>query len=115
MIQAFQFYTQLLFNLYTDSHYVFRLFPAIETTIINYDKTSINDLLLQLQELVQSRLASYFIDHFQANTQLPGPLVESHRATDVLTHVVVLGPISEARSSHALHHQNPQALHHQFK
>lgn len=95
------------FNLYTDSHYDFRLFPAIETTIINYDKTSINDLLLQLQELVQSRLASYFIGYFQANTQLPGLLVDGHRAADLSTHVVVLGPVSEARASHALHHQNP--------
>lgn len=57
----------------------------------------------------------YFIGHFQANTQLPGPLVEGHRAADLLTHVVVLGPVSEAWSSHALHHQNPQAQCYQFK
>lgn len=113
MIQAFQLYTQP-FNLYTDSHYIFRLFPAIETAIINHDKTSTNDLLLQLQELVQTRLALYFIGHLWAHTQLPGPLVESNCAADLLTHLVVSDPVSEAWASYALHHQNSQALRYQF-
>lgn len=114
MIQAFQLYTQP-FNLYSYSQYVFRLFPAIKTAIINHDKTSINDLLLPLQELVQNTLVLYFIGHLWAHTQLPGPLVEGNSAADLLTHLVVSDPVSQAWASNALHHQNSQELRYQFK
>lgn len=106
MIKAFELCKEAL-NLYTDSHYIFNLFPNIKTTVINMDKSSINALLLQLQSLVQARTSSYFIGHLPA--QLPGPPVQGNRQVDVLIHLVV-NPTEKAIASHQLHHQNSQAL-----
>lgn len=91
------------------------LFHVNNHAIINHDKTSINDLLLQLQELVQNRLVLYFIGHLWAHTQLPGSLVDGNCAADLLTHLEVSDPVSEARTSYALRHQNSQELRYQLK
>lgn len=62
VIQVFSHYSSIPFNLYTDSQYVYRLFPVIEIVLINADEATINSLLQKLQQLVRQRSSPYLWD-----------------------------------------------------
>ena len=71
------------FNLYTDSKYVVHLFPDIETALIS-GNSKIISLLLQLQNIIQSRKKN-FIGHIRGHTVLPGLLASGNAMADLLT------------------------------
>ena len=103
------------FNLYSDSQYVVRLFPHIETAVLPKNKTTIFYLLTKLQQQIWKRNRAYFIGHIRAHSGLPGPLNALNDLVDSLTKVTVASAFEEARASHSLHHQNATALRYQFQ
>lgn len=108
VILAFETFPQP-FNLYTDSKYVANLFPAIETALLS-GKSPILPLLQQLQMVIQQRKEKFYIGHIRGHSGLPGPLAHGNAMADLLTQAPIIGSVSEAQSSHALHHQNARAL-----
>ena len=61
------------FNLYSDSQYIVRLFPHIETAVLPENKTTIFHLLTKLQQQIRKRNKIFFIGHIRAHSRLPGP------------------------------------------
>ena len=82
------------FNLYTDSKYVVHLFPDIETALIS-GNSKIISLLLQLQNIIQSRKRKKFIGHIRGHTGLPGPLDSGNAMTDLLMKEHVIASMVE--------------------
>lgn len=101
------------FNLYTDSLYIVKLFPAIETATLSNSST-IAQRLLELQMLIHNRTSPFFIGHIRGHTNLPGPLSEGNALADQLTKNLVFTAIQDATDSHKQHHQNAAALQKQF-
>ena len=71
VIFAFKTVTQP-FNLYTDSLYIVKLFPAIETATLSFSSKIIHRLQ-ELQYLIHNRTSHLFIDHIHGHSNLPGP------------------------------------------
>ena len=115
VIEAFVMFAEEKFNLYSDSQYVVRLFPHIETAVLPENKTAIFHLLTKLQQQIWKRSRAYFIGHIRAHSGLPGPLNALNDLADSLTKVTVASAFEEARASHSLHHQNATALRYQFQ
>ena len=115
VIEAFVMFAEEEFNLYSDSQYVVRLFPHIETAVLPENKTAIFHLLTKLQQQIWKRSRAYFIGHIRAHSGLPGPLNALNDLADSLTKVTVASAFEEARASHSLHHQNATALRYQFQ
>lgn len=63
IIFAFQHTQGSPFNLYTDSQYIVRLFPNIETASLLQHKTTIFPLLNHLQKLPHQRELPFFVGH----------------------------------------------------
>jgi hypothetical protein len=92
------------FNLYSDSQYVVRLFPHIETAVLPENKTvilpenkrAIFHLLTKLQQQIWKRSRAYFIGHIRAHSGLPGPLSALNDLADSLTRVTVAPAFEEA-------------------
>ena len=74
VVQAFAMIADEEFNLYSDSQYVVRLFPHIETVVLLENKTTIFHLLSKLQQQIWKRNKIFFTGHFCAHSGLPGPL-----------------------------------------
>ena len=55
VIEAFVMFAEEEFNLYSDSQYVVRLFPHIETAVLPENKTAIFHLLTRLQQQIWKR------------------------------------------------------------
>ena len=102
------------FNLYSDSQYVTRLFPAIETVVLSPSSTIVS-LLQQLQQVIRKRTAKYFVGHIRSHSGLPGPLTKGNAEVDLLTKTYIFSNIELAIKSHNQHHQNSKALRYQFK
>lgn len=100
------------FNLYTDSKYIFNLFPEIETTVLS-PRTKIYLKLKQLQESIQQRQNKYFIGHVRGHSGLPGPIAQGNALADSLTKI--MQAVETAKKSHDLHHQNAAALRYHFQ
>lgn len=118
VIKVFEMLADQSFNLYTDSQYIVRLFPHLETANIPENKTSISCFLLTLQNKIHRRQVPFFVGYIRAHTALPGPLAEGNNKADLLTRVNYIFPVSEiekAKESHKLHHQNATALRYEFK
>ena len=62
------------FNLHSDSQYIVRLFPHIETAVLPENKTSIFHLLSNLQQQIWKRNKIFFTGHIRARSGLPSPL-----------------------------------------
>ena len=115
VIEAFVMFAEKEFNLYSDSQYVVRLFPHIETAVLPENKTAIYHLLTRLQQQIWKRNRAFFIGHIRAHSGLPGPLNALNELADSLTRISVASVFEEARASHSLHHQNATALRYQFQ
>ena len=61
------------FNLYSDSQYIVRLFPHIETAALPESKTTIFHLLSKLQQQIWKTNKIFFIGNIRAHSGLPGP------------------------------------------
>ena len=85
VIQAFAMIADEEFNLYSDSQYVVRLFPHIETVVLLENKTTIFHLLSKLQQQIWKRNKIFFTGHFWAHSGLPGPLNAFNDLADSLT------------------------------
>ena len=72
-IEAFAMFADEEFNLYSDSQYIVRLFPHIETAVLPENKTTIFHLLTKLQQQIWKRNKIFFIGHIRAHSRLPGP------------------------------------------
>ena len=103
------------FNLYSDSQYVVRPFPHIETAVPAKNKTAIFHLLTRLQQQIWERNRPFFIGHIWAHPGQPGPLNAFNELADSLTRISVVSLFKEARASHLLSHQNATALRYQFQ
>ena len=103
------------FNLYSDSQYVVKLFPHIETAVLHENKATIFHLLSKLQQQIWKINKIFFIGHIRAHSGLPGPLNAFNDLADLLTRNTVATVIEKARASHPLHHQNAAALRCQFQ
>ncbi|MGT9639829.1 RNase H family protein, partial [Enterococcus faecalis] len=73
VIEAFAMFADEEFNLYSDSQYIVRLFPHIETAVLPENKTTIFHLLSNLQQQIWKRNKIFFIGHIRAHSGLPGP------------------------------------------
>ena len=73
VIKAFAMFADAEFNLYSDSQYIVRLFPHIETAVLPENKTTIFHLLTKLQQQIWKRKKIFFIGHIRAHSRLPGP------------------------------------------
>ena len=74
VIEAFAMFADEEFNLYSDSQYIVRLFPHIETAVLPENKTTIFHLLSNLQQQIWKRNKIFFIGHIWAHSSLSGPL-----------------------------------------
>lgn len=110
---AFRHFPQT-FNLYTDSKYIVSLFPTIETALIT-GRSTIKEQLKVIQDLILQRKHKFFIGHIRGHTNLPGALAFGNAMADHFTRANLCLTIQEAEDSHALHHQNANALRYQFK
>ena len=115
VIEAFAMFADEEFNLYSDSQYIVRLFPHIETAVLPEDKTTIFHLLSNLQQQIWKRNKIFFIGHIRAHSGLPGPLNAFNDLADLLTRNAVATVIEEARASHLLYRQYATALRYQFQ
>ena len=114
VIHVFAELSQETFNLFSDSQYVVRLFPHIETAILPEQKPSIFDLLIRLQKQIWSQSLPYYVGHIRAHSNLPGGLFAGNNQADLLTKTIIGSNLEEAKQSHSLHHQNSAALRYQF-
>lgn len=73
VIEAFAMFADEEFNLYSDSQYIVRLFPHIETAVLSENKTTIFHLLTKLQQQIWKTNKIFFIGHIWAHSRLPGP------------------------------------------
>lgn len=89
VILAFKCLSESTFNLHSDSQYIVRLFPCVETAVLPSSKSSIFVLLQQLQKEVQNRTLPFFVGCVRAHTSLPGAIHEGNRAADSLTKFVL--------------------------
>jgi hypothetical protein len=109
-------------NAYTDSAYVAGVLCAIETPYIGHTSNEeLFHLFCQLQTILQAHHHPYFVGHLCAT---PVSWVLLLRATKMQTHLLLplafrdtLTPgsaVTQAVQSHALYHQNSNALCKQF-
>ena len=71
VIEAFIIRAEEEFNLYSDSQYVVRLFPQIQTAVLPENKTTIFNLLMKLQQQIWKRNRAYFIGHIELILDCP--------------------------------------------
>ena len=71
VIEAFVMFAEEEFNLYSDSQYVVRLFPQIQTAVLPENKTTIFNLLMKLQQQIWKRNRAYFIGHIELILDCP--------------------------------------------
>ena len=71
VIEAFVMRAEEEFNLYSDSQYVVRLFPQIQTAVLPENKTTIFNLLTKLQQQIWKRNRAYFIGHIELILDCP--------------------------------------------
>ena len=64
VIEAFAMFADEEFNLYSDSQYVVRLFPHIETAVLPENKTTIFHLLTKLQQQFGKEIKYFSLDTF---------------------------------------------------
>ena len=84
------------FNFYSDSQYVVKLFPHIETAVLPKNKFTIFYLLTKLQKQIWKQNQAFFIGHIRAHSGLPGPLNALNDLADSLTRVTVASAFKEA-------------------
>lgn len=70
LVQVFSIVSEP-FNLYTDSFYIAASVPLLETVPFIKPTTNTSPLLLQLQQLIPSCSAPFFIAHIRAHSMLP--------------------------------------------
>lgn len=90
-------------------------FPTIETAHFSR-ATEILSLLNNLQALIRERKEKLFIRHIRKHWGLPSPWTTEYHLTNLLTRGEEILPVAvkKAQSSHALHHQNSNALRSKF-
>ena len=96
VIEAFVMFAEQEFNFYSDSQYVVKLFPHIETAVLPKNKFTIFYLLTKLQKQIWKQNQAFFIGHIRAHSGLPGPLNALNDLADSLTRVTVASAFKEA-------------------
>ena len=96
VIEAFVMFAEEEFNLYSDSQYVVRLFPHIETAVLPKTNTAIFHLSTRLQQQIWERNRPFFVGHIRAHSCLPGPLSVLNYLADSLTRISVASVFKEA-------------------
>lgn len=95
-------------NIYTDSVYVSKVVYEIETTPYISPHSAIYSLLVDMKELITSRINPIFVSHIRSHTSLPGPLAEGNRIVDKATKVYTA--METATELHNKYHLNAQSL-----
>lgn len=105
MALVFQNFAKEVFNLYTDSHYIYNALQVLET--VSYIGTSNKQVRMhfqQIQEAIQQRELPCFVGHIRTHWNLPGPLAVGNTLADKLTKIIVLSQVELAQQLHVLHH-----------
>ena len=110
VIEAFIMFAEKEFNPYSNSQYMVRLFPHIETAVLPETKSTVFYLLPKLQQQIWNRNQAFYIGHIRAHSGLQSPLNALNDLADSLTRITVASVIEKARASRPLHHQNSQCL-----
>jgi hypothetical protein len=107
----------LLFNLYSDSHYVVKAFQVLEVVPSIQPSAATFQMFFKIRMLIRAH--PLFVGHIQAHSGLPGPLTEGNDLADLATWLTCLSslsdPLTEAQTAHALHHLNAHTLRLRYK
>ena len=101
VIEAFIMFAEKEFNPYSNSQYMVRLFPHIETAVLPETKTTIFYLLTKLQQQIWNRNQAFYVGHIRAHSGLQSPLNALNDLADSLTRITVASVIEKARASHS--------------
>jgi hypothetical protein len=89
ILLAFEMLSNGVFNLFTDSQYLFQVLCTIETALTSHTAgEELFHLFLQLQAFIHHHSAPYFVGHLHAHTNLPGPLTQGNAIADAATQQV---------------------------
>lgn len=77
------------FNLYTGSHYIFRVLQVLETgPCIGTSYSPVKILFQQIQDNIHQRKLPCFVGHIRAHSNLSGPLAEGNTLADKFTQLI---------------------------
>jgi hypothetical protein len=95
--------------IFSDSQYLYQVLCTIQTALISHTADEeLFHLFLQLQSFIHHCSAPCFVGHLHTHTNLPGSLTQGNAIADAATQQVFV--LQQAQDSHALHHQNVDAL-----
>ena len=97
-------------NIISDSKYAVVATRSVETAIISASQSEISSLLIELQDLILSRGAPFYIGHLRAHSDLPGPMAKRNRIADTAARFHVCSALEDARTYHKRWHVNAQTL-----
>lgn len=97
-------------NIISDSKYAVVATRSVETAIISASQSEISSLLIELQDLILSRGAPFYIGHLRVHSDLPGPMAKGNRIADTAARFHVCSALEDARTYHKRWHVNAQTL-----
>ncbi|NXB39368.1 POK8 protein, partial [Eulacestoma nigropectus] len=116
---AFQRFSQVPFNLVTDSAYVADITQCLDCSLL---KEVINAALFSLLKTlwcaIQAQVHPYYVLHIRSHTNLPGFITEGNARADMLANPAWVAPqpdkIAQAKALHLFFHQSAHTLQKQF-
>lgn len=79
---VFSLFSQVEFNLFSDSHYVLRALQILEMVPTIQPITPTFQLFFRIQKLLRARAHPFFIGHIHAHSGLPDPLSQGSELAD---------------------------------
>lgn len=112
---VFQDFSQVRFNLFSNSHYVVQALRHLKTvSFINTINSTIQHMFLKIQKAIHNQTKKCYIRHLRAHSRLPGPLSLENAQANVTTQIIGLTQVKKTQIAHSLHHQNSHSLRLQF-
>lgn len=107
---------QTPFNLYTDTHYIPKALPILETVAyFNTANSAVQELFNQIQRCLHCQRHPCFVGHIRAHSGLAGHLTKGNDPVDRATRLIGISQTEETQHSHALYHQSSQSLRYQLR
>lgn len=107
---------QTPFNLYTDTHYIPKALPILETVAyFNTANSAVQELFNQIQRCLHCQRHPCFVGHIRAHSGLAGHLTKGNDPVDQATRLIGISQTEETQHSHALYHQSSQSLRYQLR
>lgn len=124
VLQAFRLAANDPFNLFSDSVYIVKAIPFLETASFLSSHSNAIQLFLEIQNEIRSRKEQFFIGHIRAHQNFNSPLTNLNRRADELTRMKVIGsaqaltrpvtPYQRAVNFHSVHHVSSEVLRKMF-